>query len=163
MAHAVSKITQSYADYGSGAHPSGEVSHISLWVRTLTAANLTAQQALHNALFSAMAACTEGVETKEATLISEAVIAAGPASTPQSQREKKWLLRYHDATTGKKYVVSLPNAKLSLLAPNSEFMDSITPVTEWTNLKAAFEAVVYSPDDSNLVVLDSAQFVGRNL
>lgn len=161
MAHAVSRLIQSYADYGSGAHPSGETSHVSVWVRTLTAANLTAQQALHNALFSSLAAVTEGVETKEETIISESVIAAGPASTPQSQREKKWLLRYHDATTGKKYVVSVPCAKLSLLATNSEFMD--TTLTEWTNLKTNFEAVVYSPDDSNLVVLDSAQFVGRNL
>lgn len=161
MAHAISKILQSYADYGSGAHPSGETSHVALWVRTLTAANLTAQQALHNALFSSLAAITEGVETKEETIISSTVVAAGPASTPQSQREKKWLLRYHDATTSKKYVVSVPCAKLSLLAANSEFMD--TTLTEWTNLKTNFEAVVYSPDDSNLVVLDSAQFVGRNL
>jgi len=161
MVAAISKIVQSYADYGSGAHPSGETSHIAVWVRTLTAANLTAQQALHNALFSSFAACTEGVETREETIIGSVVIAAGPASTPQSQREKKWLLRYHDATTGQKYVVSLPCAKLSLLATNSEFMD--TSLTEWTNLKTNFEAVVYSPNDSNVVVLDSAQFVGRNL
>lgn len=161
MAHAVSKLIQSFADYGSGAHPSGEPSHVAFWVRTLTAANLVAQQALHNALFSSVAAITEGVETKEETIISSTVVASGPATSPQSQREKKWLLRYHDASTGKKYVVSVPNAKLSLLAANSEFMDKT--LTEWTNLKTNFEAVVYSPDESNVVVLDSAQFVGRNL
>jgi hypothetical protein len=33
----------------------------------------------------------------------------------------------------------------------------------FTDLKAAWEAVVRSPDDDNLTVLDSLQFVGRRL
>jgi len=161
MAAAISKIHQSYADYGSGAHPAGEPSGIGLWVRTLTAANLVAQQALHVALFNALKATTQGIETKEMTMISDVVIASGPATTPLSQRENKWLLRYHDASTGKKYTAEIPCADLTLLATNSEFMD--TTLSAWTNLKTAFEAVVYSPDEANLTVLDSAQFVGRKL
>jgi len=161
MAAAISKIHQSYKDYGSAQHPYGEPAGIGLFVRTLTAANLAAQQALHTALFNTLADCTLGIVVKQETVISDTVIASGPATSPLSQRENKWLIRYHDASTGDKLTASLPNADLTLLGTNSEYMDPTG--AEFLALKAAFEAVVYSPDNANLVVLDSLQFVGRNL
>jgi len=161
MAAAVSRIHQSYRDYGSAQHPSGEPSGVGLWVRTLTAANLVAQQALHTALFNTLKATTQGIEVQETTVIADTVTAAGPATTPLSQRENKWLLRYHDASNSKKYTAEVPCAKLTLLGVNSEFMDPAG--AEFLALKSAFEAVVYSPDDANLCILDSAQFVGRKL
>jgi len=78
-----------------------------------------------------------------------------------AQREKKWLARYHDATNGQKFQVSWGTADLSLHMTNSEFLDLSTGAG--AALKAAFEDVVVSPNDSShAVVLDSVQFVGRN-
>jgi hypothetical protein len=102
-----------------------------------------------------------GVETKRTTIAAAVIQGSGPASSGLAQRENKWLLRYHDSVNGVKYQMEIPNADLTLLAPNSEFID--TSLTVWTDFKTAFEAIVKSPDDDNAVVLDSAQFVGRNL
>jgi len=156
MAPPVSRIQQSYKDY------SKEISRIRLYVTTITAGNLTAQVALHTTLFAALDAMTLGLQQKEETVLSTSVVNVTPATSPLAQRENKWLLRYHNGTTRKNFTTELPCADLTLLDPNNtDFVDKTT--TEWTNLKAAFEAVVVDPDDGGAVILDDAEFVGRNL
>lgn len=84
-----------------------------------------------------------------------------PASSPLSQRENKWLCRYHSTVTLKKFRVSIPCADLTKLANNSEFL--VLTGGPGATLKTNFEAVVVDPDDNvSAVVLDSVQFVGRN-
>jgi len=156
MAVPVSRIEQSYKDY------SKETSRLRLYVTTLTAGNLTAQVALHTTLFAALNALTLGLEQKETTILSSSVINVTPATSPLAQRENKWLLRYHASATRKNFVTELPCADLTLLDPNNtDFIDKTG--AEWLALKAAFEAVVVDPDDGGAVILDDAEFVGRNL
>jgi len=81
-------------------------------------------------------------------------------ATVDSQREKKYLLRYHDANN-KSFNVEVPCADLSILAAGSDFIDE--SLGAWTTLKTDFEAYVVSPGDSSAVTLDSGQFVGRRL
>jgi len=156
MAVPKSQIQQSYKDY------SKEVSRLRLWVTTLTAGNFAAQTALHLTLFGALDALTLGLQQKTHTIADVSTLNVTPATNPLAQRENKWLLQYHGSTTRKNYSVELPCADLTLLDPNNtDFIDKTLAV--WTDLKAAFEAVVVDPDDSAAVVLDDAVFVGRNL
>lgn len=156
MALPVSQIQQSYKDY------SKEVSRIALWVTTITAANQTAQVALHDALFTALDAMTLGLQQKQTTILKRALINSTPATSPLAQRENKWLLKYHSSVGSKNFTAELPCADLTLLDPNNtDFVDKTG--AEWIALKAAFEAVVVDPDNAGAVILDDAEFVGRNL
>lgn len=163
MARPVSRLVQTFADYGSQSKPNGETATVQLWVTTVIAGNYAAEQAKHAALFLALndvTVGTSGSEIKRTTVVSDVIQASGPNSSPLSQRENKWLLRYHDANDNK-FQAEVPCADLSILATNSEFMSTADP--KWTALKTAFEAVVVSPIDQSAVTLDSAQFVGRRL
>lgn len=161
MAKPVSKVNMTIADHGSGAQPNGEQSTAQFWITTIIAGNYTTVQTAIAALAVAVNATQIGVETKRTTVAAEVVQGSGPASSGLAQRENKWLLRYHDSTTDEKFTIEIPCADLTLLAANSEFMDQT--LSAWTGLKTAFEALVLGPNDSGATVLDSAQFVGRNL
>jgi len=88
-------------------------------------------------------------------------ISSAPAAVQAAQRENKLLLRYHGATSNQKFNVSIPTFDLTLLPNHSEFLDLTAGVG--LALKDAFEDVVRSPNDSSeVVILDTAQFVGRN-
>src|SRR5262245_34292412 len=146
MSVPVSRIEQSYKDY------SKETSRLRLFVTTLTAANLVAQQALHATLFTKLDALTLGLEQKETTILSSSVVNVTPATNPLAQRENKWLLRYHASVSRKNFTAELPCANLTLLDPNNtDFIDKTQ--TAWTDLKSAFEAVVVDPDDGGAVIL----------
>ncbi len=154
MAYPVATFKQSYRDY------SGEISHLRLWATTLTAGNFAAQATLAASLSLSLLAITEGRLASHEWNGARVIDSALPGATVDSQREKKYLLRYHDANA-KKFSVEVPCAKLSILATNSDFID--TANAAWTTLKTDFEAYVVSPDDSSAVVLDSGQYVGRRL
>jgi hypothetical protein len=155
MARPVSFFSIGFRDY------SKEPSNFSVPVTTITAANQVAETALINTLDGAVIAVTLGRAQKDEIVLERAVLSALLPTSPDAQREKKWLVRYHDATTGIKYQSEIPCADLSILAVNSDFAD--TTNAAYTALKSAWEAVVRSPDDNNLTVMDSMQFVGRRL
>lgn len=161
MARPASFMNVSYADYGSDSAPYGETSTVRLPITTIIAGNYASMQTAIAALAVALNGVSLGVETKRTTIAADVVQGSGPAASPYAQRENKWLLRYHDSVNGVKYQAEVPCANLTLLTPNTEFMDETS--SEFTALKTAFEAIVKSPDDDNTVVLDSAQFVGRRL
>lgn len=154
MARAVSFIEGTFRDY------SRETSHYRLPVTTLTAANFNATNTAITALEAAIANITLGVQQKVATIAARTNVSSSLPSSPDAQREKKWLLTYHDANGGK-FRTEIPCADLSLLGLNSDFIDQTNAA--WTTLKTAFEAVVVSPDDQSAVVLDNAEFVGKRL
>lgn len=155
MAAPISSVTAGWKDYG------GEPAHTSVWVTTLTAGNLVAQTTLINNLLTALSAITLGEQQTQAISLSRTIITADLPTDPFAQRENKWLLRYHDSVTGEKFKNEVPCADLSLLIPNSEFADMTG--TEFAALKTAWELIVRGPNDNNLTILDSAEFVGRNL
>ncbi len=130
-------------------------------VTTLTAADYVAKKTLIDALSAAVAAFYIGNLAKTAVTIERVIESVLPASGPLAQRENKLLLRYEDATTHKKFRVSIPTFDLTTLEPFSEEVDLGSGAGD--TLKRAFEAIVVSPDDAaNAVLLTSANFVGRN-
>jgi hypothetical protein len=155
MARPVSFIKQSYLDF------SNEKSAVGVPVTTLTAGNFTAEMANLVTLSAALAAVTLG-NLVGFTVEAERLVNLGIAPVNvNAQREKKWLVRYHDATTLTKYTAEIPCADLSILLAASDFADPASG--PFVALKAAWETVVRSPDDNNLTIFDSMQFVGRRL
>lgn len=130
-------------------------------VTTLNAGNVAAQTTLIAALKAAILPIILGnVRQEKITLIRTIPSESRPANT-LAQRENKWLLRAHGTTTFDKFSASIPTSDLALLPDGSEFLDLAG--TEGAALKAAFDAVARNPhDQSELLVLDSVQFVGRN-
>lgn len=155
MTAPVSSISASWADY------SNERSSTGVWVTTLTAANLVAQTTLINNLLTAMSAVTLGEQQTQIINLSRTIVSSDLPTDVHAQRENKWLCRYHAATSGKKFSIEIPCADLSMLATNSDFADMAG--TEFAALKTAWELIVRDPDDNELTILDSAQFVGRRL
>jgi len=138
-----------------------ETSQSAVAVTTLTAANVVAQQALLATLSGAIAGLTIGVLKTTETTFTRNLLSQAPAASVLAQRENKWLVRYHGASTFQNFVVSYGTADLTLLESGEEFLD--LTADEGLAFKEAFEAVVKSPNDATeAVVVDSVQFVGRN-
>lgn len=92
---------------------------------------------------------------------AEVIDAAGaPPATPWAQREVKWLVMYHDTTTGENYRREIPTADLELLSAGTEILALDTGVG--LTFKQAFEAYVRS-DAGNVVAIDRVVFVARDL
>lgn len=161
MALPVSFYSETVADNTLKQNGEPETATWAVPIITLTAANLVATNTLITNLQSAINGIILGTDTKIETVSHRQLNTPGPASDPLCQRENKYLIRYHDSTTGQKFRVSIPTADLSKLMTNSEFVD--VTATEGLAVKTAFEALVVSPNNSsNTVTLDSIQFVGRN-
>jgi hypothetical protein len=154
MAYPIQQFKQSYRDYNR------EISHLRLWATTLTAGNFAAQATLAASLSLSLLGITNGRLASHEYAGQRFIDSALPGATVNSQRENKWLCRYHDAN-GKKFSVEVPCANLTLLDTNSDFIDVANAA--WTGLVTDFQAYVVSPDDSSAVTLDSGQFVGRKL
>lgn len=161
MALPVSYYGQSIYDSTVKSNGQPESSSWAVAVTTLTAANYVAQTVLIDALAAAVADLVLGNLHQTDVVIKRALVSNLPAATQLAQRENKILLRYHGVTLLKNFRVSIPTFDLSLLPLHSEMLDLTAGVG--AALKTAFEAIVKSPDDgSEVVILDSAQFVGRN-
>lgn len=130
-------------------------------IAELTAANVVAQEGLLTTLSAAVGNVILGNLLRTQIVLSRDEISSAPAALQAAQRENKLLLRYHGATSNQKFSVSIPTFDLTLLPNHSEFLD--LTAGDGATLKSAFEAVVRSPnDDTEVVILDTAQFVGRN-
>lgn len=154
-------FTETYNDNTIKSNGEPESATISLPIQQLSAASVVAKLALVAALRTAMDALVIGVDAKQEVVWSRSVFATTAASSSLAQRENKFLFRYHGATTNKKFRASLPTADLTKVVDHTEFVD--LTAGEGLALKDAFEDIVVSPDnDTESVVLDSVQFVGRN-
>lgn len=138
-----------------------ETATYSLALETATPANVATVLSNVGGLVAAFQGITIGRVIKQDFSYDVTKNEKIPATSDLAQRENKWLCRYHDTTTFKKFAVSIPCADLTKKKPNSEFVDLTTG--PGAAVKTAFEQVVVSPDDpTHAVVLDSIQFVGRN-
>jgi len=125
----------------------------------LTAANLAAQTTLLSNLKTALLALVMGNTRQDVVTQSRPIISTSRPSSTEAQREKKWVLRAHGATSGQKAQYRIGTADLSLLDDGQEFLDMTG--TEAAAFKTAFDAVVHNKNDqSELMVLDSIQYVG---
>jgi hypothetical protein len=126
----------------------------------LNAGNLAAQITLQSNLGTALNGVTKG--TLQRIAYGNEVISQSPAPVDDSaQREQKWMVRYHDAITNKKYRAEIGTADTSLLSTvNKKIMDPAS--AEYIALVAAFEAFVTATDTDNAVVVDDIVLVHRN-
>jgi hypothetical protein len=153
-----STLHTSWLDY------SLEPSNNKLVITQLTAGNVVAQLALVDTLISAMQAITLGqLRTSKVTYRDQIQDSTTPTD-PTAQREMKWLVKYHDTTTGKKYRTEIPTADLTgtNLVTNSDLANLAD--TQIAAFVTAFEAVVTDPDTGlNSVAVDEIEFVGKRL
>lgn len=113
---------------------------------------------------AALASAVDGLSigTREKTTKHLSTIISGGSTTPPTnhfaQRELRFLCRYTDITTGKRYSFSIPCADADL-ANNADMVDLTGGVG--ATLKSTFEAQCVS-ELGNLVALNSVELIGRN-
>lgn len=138
-----------------------ETSNFRVPVIQINAANHDATLTAVGALLAAMDAIGIGRNQHTSITLQNTDISPLAAATSLAQIENKWLCRYHDDTTLKMYSSEYPCADLTKLTTHPELLDLSTGLG--ATVKTTFEAVVKASDTGNAVILDSVQFVGRNL
>jgi hypothetical protein len=130
-----------------------------------TAANWAAQETLKGDLFIALAAVVRGTKVRDSIANMSSVVDPTPPVDPESQREDKWLVQYHDNTTGKKRTLEIGCADRSLLDPSDRKHAYIGDGDVVDAFVTAFEAAVISFDEgtTNSVTVDEITYVARNL
>lgn len=149
------RLTFSLSDY------SNERTSTTLHVAEVTDANIDAQDALYDALATAVGNLTLGSFVTRYFSQGNWTLSDTPPSDPLAQRENKWLVTYADTVTGKKYNSEIGTAELGNghLLTNSDVANLAD--AEWVAFISAFEDVVVAPDTGNPVIVVSARFVGR--
>jgi len=147
------KASVTFADYD------GEITTTSVNVLALSAANYDAQATLRTAFVAAMVAMTIG-ELQRSEYGNVSLQSITPASDVQAQREKKWLVDYHDATSLKRYSFEIGTADLDQLDPNDRAHAEIGDAGIVDAFVTAAEAYLLSPTGGAIVV-DEITFVGR--
>lgn len=92
-------------------------------------------------------------------------VSNGAAASTVARRELKMLLTYEDSVSHALYQHEIPCPELTnaaLWVDSGKRTFAITTTDEWIALKAAFEALVKSPE-GNTPILQSGEIVGRNL
>jgi len=146
---------------------SDELSTVQFNITPITVVTIVAELVGLAALRTAVENITVGIASRDKIIMDDTIISADRPATPLAQRENKWLVRYHSVGTNKKFTLEVPTADLSLagvMIPGSDFADlTVSPMSDFVT---AFETWVRPPDDpagTVLCVVDSVQFVGRNL
>lgn len=140
---------------------SQESANMSMVVEQITAGNQVATLGLLDTLLAATQAITEGQAARSRVTLRVQDEDTTPPTAESAQRERKWLVFYHDDTTGKKYRLEIPTALLTgNLVAGTDLADlAATNIAAWVT---AFEAVAKDPDTGlNDVVVDKIQHVGR--
>lgn len=141
-----------------------ELSNVKIYNGPITVGTLPGFLTSFGAMRAALEGITLGIASQETWVGDSTVLSAALPASQAAQRESKWLGRYHDTVTNKKYQFEVPTADLVgvALLPLSDFADlTAAPMSTFVS---AFNGFARSPDsDANAVVLDSMQFVGRNL
>lgn len=148
------KFLLSYKDYGVP----GEIGSVAYNTVEITDVNIVAQTAALDTLRLAMEAISLGGVQKRQLVawVNETKV---EPTDPFAQREIKWLVRYKDTSSDKEYSLEIPCADLQFLDPeNSD--KALMSGTEVAAYKAAFEAVVRSPEGNATEVIELL-FVGR--
>lgn len=126
----------------------------------LTEANIVAELAAMATLLTNVQAVTLGNVIKLTRIASVSPQEDIPATDENSQRERKWLCRYHDSVTFEKATLEIPCANAAHLAENQD--RAALGSAPWPAFKTAFEAYVSGPG-GNTPVLDEVILVGRNI
>jgi len=149
------KLIVTFKDYG------GEVSTATFPGSDLTEANITAELAEMLAIVTALGDVTLGNITKIQRVASVSPQEDVPATSPLSQREQKWLVRYHDTITYEKGTLEVPCADLNLLDEANRGRADLTD-EDVDAFVTAVEAYIVGPG-GNAIEVDEIVHVGRNI
>jgi len=150
-----SRLSVSFWDYDK------EPSTVTVEGLQITAANLDAQNTMMDAIETALAGVSLGVIFKDTRVFDYSLIAGTPPNDKEAQREKKWLVKMHDAVTFKPHKLEIPCADLSLLDDqNKGSIDKTSGA--YTALESALQNYIRT-EAGNPVIVDDVVFVGRNL
>ena len=155
MAVIAGRMNIRYEDYD------GEVSTVRVGVEELTALNFDAQVALGVTFMDTIAGITLGLKTGFQHM-NDTKTVLGPSSDVDAQRERKWLVQWHDGITFKRYTTEIPCADLAQLDPNDRGNANIGDAGVVDAFVAAWEAYVITPD-GNTAIVDEISHVGRNV
>lgn len=112
-------------------------------------------------LVTALNAIVIGTIEKASLISYEEVVATALPTSPFAQRETKALVGYHDSVTGARYTFTIPAVDLALLSATRSGEFDISSGA-WNDFVVELEANFVSPD-GNLIVVDYARHVGRNI
>lgn len=148
-------LSVTYFDYD------GEPGVFSVNVPVLSAANFDAQATLRTAFVAAVQAITLGElnATRYGNVSLQGIV---PSEDPDAQREDKWRVDYHDATSLKRYRIDIPTCDDAQLDANDRKHAHIGDAGVVDAFVDAFEAYVITPDGGASVV-DEITRVGRNV
>lgn len=142
---------------------SNETSRTGITTVQLTSGNVVASLASLDSLLATIQAITLGNFERSRVVFREQNEDPGIPTDENAQRERKWLVVYHDTTTGKKFRMEIPTAKLTgNLASGSDLAD--LGATDIAAFVTAFEAIAKDPDTGlNTVAVDYIKHVGKRL
>lgn len=112
-------------------------------------------------MVTALNALVIGTIEKTRLVSHEEVVSTALPGSPLAQREVKALVGYHDSITGERYTFTIPTIDLTLLSATRSGEFDIT-TGAWATFVGVLEASYVSPD-GNLMVVDYAKHVGRNI
>lgn len=154
MAHSSGITTWTIRDYD------GEISTVTVHALFPTAGNFSAQSSQRSALENSLVDIMGGTIIK-VQFGGLALAEFGGPPTMADQRELKWLVKYHGATTHKYYSVSIPCAKAALLNPLNRAYANLSEAA-MIAFKAAFELYVRTIE-GDTVLVDDIRLVGRRV
>jgi hypothetical protein len=142
-----------------------EVSSVTIYNDAITAASLPGYLTQLGALRTATDAITLGGRVRGTWVGDADETLVDPSTLPnQAQRENKLLVVYENATTNKRFQLTIPTLDLSIVTFVPGGKDAILMTTpEIAAWITAFEAIASPPDDpaAGVNVLEM-RFVGRN-
>lgn len=142
-----------------------EGSGFSLATPAITSVNIndytTPATGFIDTLVTALNALVIGTIENARLVAYEDTISTALPTDPFAQRETKALVGYHDSITGNRYTFTIPAVDLSLLSATRTGEFDIT-AGAWATFVNELESNYVSPD-GNLMVVDYAKHVGRNI
>lgn len=150
-------FTITYRDYG------GEESVVKVHEDPIdgAAVDWDTFEAKRTALETAIGGITLGLLARNGFTQANLVTLLNPASNA-AQREKKWLVTYHDTVTLKKFRLLLPCADTAQLDPDDRAHANIGDTGVVDAFVSAFQSNAITPDGGTPIV-DEITFVGRNV
>lgn len=127
-------------------------------INALTIAGVETQIAAYQ---SAIDGIVEGGRSGDQFIVDNNRIAVDIAALPKAcQRETKWLVHFHDDTSGRKFKTEIPNAKLSLLNADGKTLNITSGAgSTWKGAYEDFAVTI----DGGAAKVDFVEHVGRNL
>jgi hypothetical protein len=149
--------TITYRDYN------GELSTVKFATTPIDggAVDWDTEEAKRTAMETAIGNITLGLLAKDA-FVQQNIVSLLSSANQLAQREKKWLVQYHDTLTLKAYTMEIPCADLAQLDPNDRANANIGDGGVVDAFVSAFQSNVVTPD-GNSPIVDEITFVGRNV